>query len=72
MTAPASNGIDMLLKLLPLLIPLLLLQLVLMVVALVDLVRREKTRGPKWLWAIIIVLGELLGPILYLIIGRIE
>jgi hypothetical protein len=62
----------MLLKLLPLLIPIVLLQLVLMVVALVDLVRREKTRGPKWLWAIIIVLGELLGPIIYLIVGRVE
>jgi drug/metabolite transporter (DMT)-like permease len=72
MTAPASNVIDMLVKLLPLIIPLLLLQLILMVVALVDLVRREKTRGPKWLWAIIIVLGEVLGPILYLLIGREE
>lgn len=67
-----ANATDMLLKLLPLLIPIVLLQLVLMVVALVDLVRREKTRGPKWLWAIIIVLGELLGPIIYLIVGRVE
>ena len=72
MTASASNVMDMLLKLLPFLIPILLLQLVLMVVALVDLVRREKTHGPKWLWAIIIVFGELLGPIIYLIFGRAE
>jgi 4-amino-4-deoxy-L-arabinose transferase-like glycosyltransferase len=57
---------------LPLLIPLVLLQLVLMVVALVDLARREKTRGPKWLWAIIIILGELLGPIIYFLFGREE
>jgi hypothetical protein len=57
---------------LPFLIPVILLQLVLVVFALVDLIRREKTRGPKWLWAIIIVLGELLGPILYLLIGREE
>jgi len=57
---------------LPLLIPLLLLQLALMAIALIDLVRRERTRGPKWLWAIIIVLGELIGPILYLLIGREE
>jgi hypothetical protein len=72
MSPSASNSIDILLKLLPLLIPLVLLQLVLMVVALVDLVRREKTRGPKWMWVIIILLGELLGPILYLLIGRVE
>jgi hypothetical protein len=57
---------------LPFLIPVILLQLGLMVFALLDLIRREKTRGPKWLWAIVIVLGELLGPILYLLIGREE
>jgi drug/metabolite transporter (DMT)-like permease len=57
---------------LPYIIPIVLLQLILMIVALVDLVRREKTRGPKWIWAIIIILGELLGPIVYFIIGREE
>lgn len=59
-------------KILPLVIPIAILQLVLMIVALVDLVKREHTRGPKWLWAVIIILGELLGPILYFIIGREE
>ena len=54
------------------LIPLVLLQLGLMAFCLVDLARREKTRGPKWLWAIVIVLGELLGPIIYLLVGREE
>ena len=57
---------------LPFLIPVLVLQLALMVFALVDLIRREKTRGPKWLWAIVIVLGEILGPIIYLLFGREE
>ena len=57
---------------LPLLIPVLLLQLGLMIAALVDLAKREKTRGPKWMWALIIILGELLGPILYFVIGREE
>jgi hypothetical protein len=64
--------LERILQLLPFIIPIVLLQLILMIVALVDLVRREKTRGPKWLWAIVIVLGELVGPILYLIIGREE
>jgi len=56
----------------PFLIPLILLQLALMAFALVDLARRERTRGPKWAWAIVIVLGELLGPIVYLLLGREE
>lgn len=55
---------------LPYLIPLLLLQVGLAVFCLVDLARREKTRGPKWMWAIIILFGELVGPLVYLVIGR--
>jgi hypothetical protein len=58
---------------LPFIIPLVLIQLILVIVCLVDLFRREKVRYlPKWAWAIIIILGELLGPIIYLIIGREE
>ena len=58
---------------LPLLIPLVLIQLVLMIICLVDLAHREKVKGlPKWAWAIIIVLGELIGPTIYLIVGRAE
>lgn len=64
---------EKLVQLLPLLIPLILLQLILMIVALVDLIRREKTRWlPKWGWALIVILGELLGPIVYFIFGREE
>jgi hypothetical protein len=55
-----------------LIIPVILLQLTLMIIALVDLARREKTKGPKWLWALIIIFGELIGPIVYLLIGREE
>jgi len=60
------------LKYLPLIIPLLLIQLSLMVFALIDLAKREKTRGPKWLWALIIIFGELFGPIIYFVVGRTE
>lgn len=56
----------------PFLIPILLLQLGLMGFALVDLARRERTKGPKWVWAIVIVLVNLIGPILYLVLGREE
>ena len=57
-------------ELLPLLIPVILLQIALMVVALVDLVRRERTRGPKWAWALVIVFINLIGPVVYLLFGR--
>ena len=57
---------------LPLLIPLILVQLGLMVYCLMDLSRRERVKGPKWLWALIIIFGELIGPVLYLIVGREE
>lgn len=61
---------EQLMRLLPLILPLVLIQLGLMVVALLDLVRREHTRGPKWLWAVIIIFGELIGPLVYFLFGR--
>jgi Phospholipase_D-nuclease N-terminal len=58
---------------LPYLIPVILLEWVLMIIALVDLIRREKTRWlPKWVWAIIVVFIQIFGPIAYLILGREE
>ena len=57
---------------LPLLIPVVLIELGLMITALVDLVRREQTRGPKWVWALVIVLVNFIGPIIYFIAGRKE
>jgi hypothetical protein len=59
-------------ELLPFLIPVILLQIALMVVALVDLVRRERTRGPKWAWALVILFVNLIGPVVYLLFGREE
>ncbi|NHZ72172.1 MAG: transcriptional regulator [Aquificales bacterium] len=53
-----------------LIIPTLFISLLLMVLALVDLVQREKTRGPKWLWVLVIVFINFIGPLLYLFIGR--
>jgi bacteriorhodopsin len=55
-----------------LLAPILLIEIALMIVALVDLARRERTRGPKWVWAVVIVLLNLIGPILYFVFGREE
>ncbi|OGO61569.1 MAG: hypothetical protein A2032_04925 [Chloroflexi bacterium RBG_19FT_COMBO_49_13] len=70
---PITASFEKLTEFLPYIIPLVLLQLTLMIVALVDLVHREKTRWfPKWIWALVIILGELIGPIIYLIFGREE
>lgn len=58
---------------LPFLVPLLILQVVLMVVALVDLVKRERVRGGnKIIWAVVIVVFNIIGPIAYLLAGRLE
>jgi hypothetical protein len=68
---PITASFEKLSEFLPYIIPLVLLQLTLMIVALVDLIRRDKTRYlPIWAWAIIIILGELIGPIIYFIFGR--
>jgi hypothetical protein len=66
------NGFDFFTKYLPLIIPLVVIQLGLMIYCLVDLAKREKTKGPKWLWAIVVILGELIGPVIYLLFGRDE
>lgn len=57
-------------QLLTLLIPIAVAELALMVTALVVLARAERTRGPKWMWALIILLGSLLGSIVFFIFGR--
>jgi drug/metabolite transporter (DMT)-like permease len=57
---------------LPLLIPVVLIELALLITALIDLIRREKTRGPKWAWVLVIVLINFIGPIIYFVAGRKE
>ncbi len=61
---------DLIMKYLPLLIPVIVIELGLLIAALVDLIRREKTRGPKWVWALVIILVNFIGPIIYFIAGR--
>jgi hypothetical protein len=67
---PITASFEKFSEFLPFIIPLVLLQLTLMIVALVDLIRREKTNGPKWVWVLVILLGEIIGPVIYLIFGR--
>ncbi len=66
----SDNDLQLLQDIFPFLIPLILIQLGLVIFALIDLIKREKTRGPKWVWVLVILFFNLLGPIIYLVIGR--
>lgn len=68
----SQDVVQTLLDLLPLLIPLLIIQLALMIAALWDLIKRDRTRGPKWLWLLVILFVNLFGPIVYFLVGREE
>jgi len=61
---------EILTKYLSLLIPILVIQLLLIIFALVDLVRRDQTRGPKWMWVLVILFVNMIGPIIYFLVGR--
>jgi len=50
--------------------PLIVIQLLLAIIALVDLVKIERTNGPKWLWVLVIIFIHMVGPIIYFIFGR--
>lgn len=50
--------------------PLLVLQFVLAAVAIVDIIRIHETRGPKWLWVLVSLFVNTLGPIAYFLFGR--
>lgn len=68
----AASSFDQLIEYLPYLIPIVILELILVVVALVDIIRRERTKGPKWLWILVVMFIQLFGPIIYFIFGREE
>ncbi len=73
MSSLGTPTMEMLRTWLPLILPLVVLQLALQVAAIVDLVRREKVRGGnKWVWGAVIVLGEIVGPLVYLLLGRVD
>lgn len=53
-----------------LILPLVLIQLLLLAVALVDCLRAEQTRGAKWMWLLLIVFVQIIGPVLYFVFGK--
>jgi len=56
--------------LIAILAPIVVIHLILVITALVACVRAEETRGPKWMWALIIVFVNMVGPILFFVLGR--
>ena len=67
------DEINTIMDMLPFLIPLFLLEIGLLVFALLDVIKRKRVRGNnKIIWILIIVLVEIIGPIIYLAVGRQE
>lgn len=52
--------------------PILIIQVILIIIALFDLKKAERVNGPKWMWALIIVFINIIGPVIYFVIGRRE
>ncbi|MFB4169995.1 PLDc N-terminal domain-containing protein [Virgibacillus sp. JSM 102003] len=50
--------------------PIIVIQGILLIISVIDLIRIEKTNGPKWLWFIIVIFINIIGPIIYFIFGR--
>lgn len=50
--------------------PIIILDLILVITALVSCLKEEHTNGPKWMWILIILFINLIGPVLYFVIGR--
>ncbi|WP_445506243.1 PLDc N-terminal domain-containing protein [Niallia sp. 03190] len=63
------NGVDFW-SFLPIVLPVLAIGIVLILIALIDLYRHRKTRKNVLLWAFIIIFVNMLGSILYFVIGR--
>ena len=53
-----------------LIMPLIILQALLAIIGLISLAKADSVRGPKWLWIIIIIFGNILGSVAYFTIGR--
>lgn len=58
-------------KYLPLFIPLIIVQLILAVTAVIHILKHPVYRfGNKVMWIIVVVFGEIIGPVIYFIFGR--
>lgn len=62
-----------LMEYLPFLIPLIIIQFTLQIVALIHLLKHTNYRfGNKIIWILVVVFGQIIGPIVYFALGREE
>ena len=62
---------ELIMKLLPVLIPIAIIELGLMVASLIHVLTHEQYRfGNRLMWVFLCVFVQIIGPILYFIIGR--
>ena len=64
------NGFEITKEFILMLLPLIAIQLGLAIYCIVKIFKEGVQNLNKWLWLVICVFGSLLGPILFLIIGR--
>ncbi|WP_308636068.1 PLD nuclease N-terminal domain-containing protein [Paenibacillus silvisoli] len=57
-------------QIMTIILPIAFIQLALTITALVVCARAEQTRGPKWMWVLIILLVNIIGAVLFFIFGR--
>lgn len=50
--------------------PIIILDIILVITALVSCLKEENTNGPKWMWVLIILFINLVGPVLFFVLGR--
>ncbi|HEY97476.1 MAG TPA: PLDc_N domain-containing protein [Dehalococcoidia bacterium] len=63
----------MLVDMLPFLIPVFLIEIALLIFALIDLFKREHIdNNTRIIWAVVIILFGIIGPVIYFIFGRKE
>jgi len=62
------TGIDMRVLIMAL-VPIVILQLILLITGLVSVIRKQVPGEDKIIWIIIIVFGQIIGPIIYFAIG---
>ncbi|MDR2492902.1 MAG: PLD nuclease N-terminal domain-containing protein [Coriobacteriales bacterium] len=76
MSIDSIPGLDetvmgVLMMILPIIIVFSVIQLGLMIAALVSIFKHDTYRnGSRWLWVVIVILFNTIGPILYFVVGR--
>ena len=66
-----NEGIDLIVKYLPIFLPLIVIELALALTALVHVIRHPCYRfGNKVMWILVVLFIQFIGPVLYFAIGR--